>query len=55
MLQILYHGPREAVLPFFSSLGLVCPPHMAHADFLQEVATRADQHVSWRQPRASDS
>ena len=43
--QILYHGAREQVMPFFSSIGLVCPPHKADADFLQEVANKTDQAV----------
>ena len=36
--QIIYHGPRERVLPYFESLGYVCPSHVDAADFLQEVS-----------------
>lgn len=37
--QIIYHGPREETLPYFESLGYVCPPHVDEADFLQELPT----------------
>ncbi len=44
--QILYHGPREGVLPFFRShLGFDCPPRKGVADFLQEIALPSDQQV----------
>ena len=42
----MYHGPREEALPFFSTLGLTCPPRKAVADFLQEVTSKKDQAVS---------
>ena len=41
----MYHGPREEALPFFSSLGLTCPPRKAVADYLQEVTSKKDQAV----------
>lgn len=45
-LQILYHGPREGVLPFFRAhLGFDCPPRKGVADFLQEIALPSDQQV----------
>lgn len=37
--QIVYHGPREHVLPHFESLGFRCPPRKDVADFLVEVTT----------------
>ena len=46
MMQICFHGPREAVLPFFRDLGFDCPLRRGVADFLQEVTTSGDQHVS---------
>lgn len=39
--KVLYHGPRELVLPFFESRGFACPPKKGAADFLQEVPTMA--------------
>lgn len=44
--QIVYHGPREKILPFFESLNLTCPPGKPHADFLQEITSAKDQGVS---------
>jgi len=39
--EIVYNGPREQVLPYFESIGLVCPPEQeeAVADWLLEVLT----------------
>lgn len=45
--KICYHGPREAVLPFFERLGFTCPPRRGVADFLQEISTPSDQHKYW--------
>lgn len=45
-MQVLYHGPCELVLPFFEGLGFACPERRGVADFLQEVTTISDQHVS---------
>mmetsp|Transcript_33340 Transcript_33340/g.83541 ORF Transcript_33340/g.83541 Transcript_33340/m.83541 type:complete len:1541 (-) Transcript_33340:49-4671(-) len=42
--RIVYHGPREDVLPFFESLGFECPPRKDMASFLQEVMTLVGQH-----------
>ena len=44
--KIVYHGPREGVLPFFQSTGFACPERKGVADFLQEVTSPTDQHVS---------
>lgn len=35
--QVVYHGPRESVMPFFNSLGFDIPHRKGVADFLQEV------------------
>eukprot|EP00981_Chlorochromonas_danica_P003637 scaffold680_cov176-Ochromonas_danica.AAC.1 len=35
--HVIYHGPREQVLPYFESLGYKCPPQVDDADFLQEL------------------
>ena len=42
----MFHGPREDVLPFFSSLGFQLPERKGIADFLQEVTSKKDQRVS---------
>jgi ABC-type multidrug transport system ATPase subunit len=38
--QVVYHGPREQVMPFFHSLGFAIPARKGIADFLQEVTSR---------------
>ena len=43
--KLVYHGPREEVLPFFESQGMHCPERKADSDFLQEVTSRKDQKV----------
>lgn len=45
---MVYHGPREGILPFFTSVGMTCPARKAEADFLQEVTSRKDQQVPLR-------
>jgi len=35
--HIAYHGPGDAVLPYFESLGFACPAAKDTAEFLQEV------------------
>lgn len=44
--RLVFHGPREAVLPFFQGLGFTCPLGKGAADFLQEVTTFGEQRVS---------
>ncbi|CAN6841903.1 unnamed protein product [Brassica oleracea] len=48
--QIIYQGPRDEVLDFFSSLGLSCPERKNVADFLQEVTSKKDQQQYWSVP-----
>lgn len=43
--QIIYQGPRDEVLDFFSSLGFSCPGRKNVADFLQEVRFIKDFEV----------
>ena len=43
--KIVYHGPREEVLPFFETLGFALPERADAAVFLQEVTSRNDQKV----------
>ena len=42
---IIYHGPRECILPFFNQLGFQCPKRKGVADFIQEVVSAKDQKV----------
>lgn len=37
--QIVFQGPREAALDFFSYMGFSCPQRKNVADFLQEVSS----------------
>lgn len=37
--QIIYHGPRDDAVPYFSSIGYEVPPSVDVADFLQELPT----------------
>ena len=50
--HIVFHGPREAVVGFFSSCGFKCPDRKGVPDFLQEVTSRNDQQV--HQPEDPD-
>ena len=43
--RMVYHGPREEILPFFEQQGMHCPERKADSDFLQEVTSRKDQKV----------
>ena len=42
---MVYHGPREEIIPFFEQQGMHCPERKADSDFLQEVTSRKDQKV----------
>lgn len=46
---MLYHGPVDALLPFFSGLGFTCPPRKEVPAFLQDV-THAPGQRSVAQP-----
>ncbi|GAB4822452.1 hypothetical protein N2152v2_009498 [Parachlorella kessleri] len=45
--KLVFQGPREFVLPFFTGLGFECPRLKGTADFLQEVNTFTDQERFW--------
>ncbi|KAH0475522.1 MAG: uncharacterized protein KVP18_000649 [Porospora cf. gigantea A] len=45
--NITYFGPREALVSYFASLGLVCPPYTNTADFVLERFT-----VNWSEREA---
>jgi ABC-type multidrug transport system ATPase subunit len=40
-----YHGPRGNVLPYFKSLGFMCPEHTNPAEFLIDLGTITIQHA----------
>eukprot|EP00897_Mesotaenium_endlicherianum_P001115 jgi/Mesen1/11003/ME000098S10398 len=48
--HVVYHGPRDQVLPFFEAQGFRCPPRKGAADFLQEVTSLKDQEQYWHRP-----
>ena len=48
--HVVFHGPREQVLPFFAGLGFRLPGRKGIADFLQEVTSKKDQRVSRPSP-----
>ncbi|EQC42818.1 hypothetical protein SDRG_00538 [Saprolegnia diclina VS20] len=35
----LYHGPRDACMPYFEALGYSCPPHRDVPDFLVDIGS----------------
>eukprot|EP00644_Phytophthora_capsici_P015914 jgi/Phyca11/10414/fgenesh1_pm.PHYCAscaffold_49_\ len=37
--EVMYHGPREQAVPYFESLGFVCPPERDVADYLLDLGT----------------
>ncbi|KAK1946641.1 ABC transporter G family member 30 [Phytophthora citrophthora] len=41
--DVLYHVPRDQVLPYFQNLGLICPLKVDIADFLLDIATKQQQ------------
>ena len=53
----MYVGPKESVLPYFATLGFVCPRSVDVADFLQIIATpegrmyMREQHQPQPQPQ----
>ena len=43
--RMVYVGPREELVPFFSWIGLRCPERKNVADFVQEICSEKDQEV----------
>ena len=43
--NLVFHGPRGEVVPYFQSLGFYIPERKAVSDFLQEVTSKKDQKV----------
>ncbi|GIL90438.1 hypothetical protein Vretimale_17662 [Volvox reticuliferus] len=48
--QLIFHGPREALLPFFGSMGLAPMPGQSLADFVQEVLASPQDQARYRVP-----
>ncbi|KAL3141609.1 hypothetical protein ABBQ32_004850 [Trebouxia sp. C0010 RCD-2024] len=46
--NLVFHGPREEVVPYFQSLGFYIPERKAVSDFLQEVTSVKDQKQYYR-------
>ena len=46
---MVYHGPREQVVPFFNRLGFQIPERKGVADFIQEICSEKDQEVCQQQ------
>jgi ABC-type multidrug transport system ATPase subunit len=38
--EVMYHGRREDVVPYFEGLGFKCPPDRDIADYLLDLGTR---------------
>jgi ABC-type multidrug transport system permease subunit len=53
--EIIYHGPRQSVVPYFSLLGYQCPPNVDEADYLQELPTPDGRRflINPKQPHSS--
>ena len=45
---MVYHGPVKGALPFFASLGFVCPARKDPGSFLQEVTTAKGEPADHR-------
>lgn len=43
--NLVFHGPKEEVVPFFESMHFYVPERKAVSDFLQEVTSPKDQQV----------
>ncbi|KAL3160198.1 hypothetical protein ABBQ32_010959 [Trebouxia sp. C0010 RCD-2024] len=46
--NLVFHGPREQVVPFFESMHFFVPERKAVSDFLQEVTSKKDQKQYYR-------
>lgn len=45
--KVVYHGPKDEVLPFFEGIGFTVPINRGVADFLQEVTVPSEQEKYW--------
>ncbi|KAK1936666.1 ABC transporter G family member 29 [Phytophthora citrophthora] len=48
--EVMYHGPREHVLPYFETLGFRCPSDRDVADYLLDLGT--DEQYQYELPKA---
>uniref|UniRef100_H3GXR5 ABC transporter domain-containing protein n=1 Tax=Phytophthora ramorum TaxID=164328 RepID=H3GXR5_PHYRM len=53
--EVMYHGPREQAVPYFESLGFVCPPDRDVADYLLDLGTDQQYQFEVAKPHASFS
>ncbi|EFJ43615.1 ATP-binding cassette transporter [Volvox carteri f. nagariensis] len=51
--KLLYHGPKEELLPYFRSMGLGPLPGQSLADFVQEVLASPQDQVKYRVARST--
>lgn len=45
--RMVFHGPRQEILPYFSTVGFQPPERKNPADFVQEVCSPKDQKQYW--------
>ncbi|KAJ8525855.1 hypothetical protein ON010_g15266 [Phytophthora cinnamomi] len=50
--EVMYHGPRDQALPYFETLGFVCPPDRDAADYLLDLGT--DQQYQYEVAKANN-
>ncbi|KAK1936672.1 Pleiotropic drug resistance protein 3 [Phytophthora citrophthora] len=48
--EVMYHGPREQAVPYFESLGFVCPSDHDVADYLLDLGTEQQHQYVISQP-----
>ncbi|GMF47810.1 unnamed protein product [Phytophthora fragariaefolia] len=53
--EVMYHGPREQALPYFESLGFVCPPDRDVADYLLDLGTDQQYQYEVAKPNGRSS
>lgn len=44
--HVIYHGPRDQVVPYFSGIGYPCPKDTNPAEFLIDLVSSADSQLS---------
>ncbi|TMW65969.1 hypothetical protein Poli38472_003734 [Pythium oligandrum] len=51
--HVIYYGPRADVMKYFEDLGLTCPSHRDHADFLMDIGTSQQRQYENERSRAT--